>query len=73
MTLSPAEDAMMKMTFKATMKRAADIIERITEDDVFDMQKQLLREGMSLQMVAKVDRLHVAVAHLRAIVAKGEE
>lgn len=64
--LSAAEESIIKTTFRATMLRAADIAERITEHDVFAMQKQLLAEGVSLADVARVDRLHVAVAHLRA-------
>lgn len=64
--LSAAEESIMKATFKATMLRAADIIEKITEEDVYGMQAQLLKEGVPLTDVARVDRLHVAVAHLRA-------
>ncbi len=69
--LSAAEQSMMEVTFKATMLRAADIVEKITADDVLEMQAMLLRDGATLEKVARVDRASLAVAHLRAC-ARGE-
>lgn len=56
----------MEMTTKAALLRAADIIDKITADDVLDMQAKLLAEGVSLENVAKLDRAMVASAHLRS-------
>jgi hypothetical protein len=64
--LSPAEEAIMKHTFKVTMLRAADIIDRITNDDVMDAQTTLFSEGMSLGKLAKIDRAMLAANYLRA-------
>ncbi len=64
--LSIDEENVMRMTFTTTMLRAAQIIEKITEGDVLDMQAMLLSEGASLEKVARVDRAMVAAAHLRA-------
>lgn len=64
--LSPAEEAMMKHTFAVTMKRAAEVIDAITDDDVLDAARVLLAEGMSLAQVAKIDRAMLGSAHLRA-------
>jgi hypothetical protein len=63
--LSPAEEAIMKATFKATMLRAADIIERITDDDVLEKQRDLINSGMPLFKAACLDRAHLAAAWLR--------
>lgn len=63
--LSSDEEITMKATSKATMLRAADIIDKITADDVLEMQARLLREGSTLEKVAKVDRAMVAAAYLR--------
>lgn len=65
-SLSPTEDEMMRMTFAATMKRAADVMDAITEEDVTDAQITLLREGMTLEQVARIDRARLGCAHLRA-------
>lgn len=65
--LSIGEQATMRETFRVTMMRAADVIEKITRDDVTEMQMRLMAAGKSLSEVAPLDRLHVAVAHLRAI------
>lgn len=65
-TLTAGEEEVMKMTFKASMLRAADIIDRITPDDVLTAQAQLLREGNGLVKVARLDRAMLAAAHLRA-------
>ena len=67
--LSPDEQAMMERTFKATMKRAADIIEAITQNDLLDAQAAMLASGVSLERVARMDRLDLAVAHLRACIS----
>jgi hypothetical protein len=64
--LSPAEDAMMRMAFTATMKRAADVIDAITDGDVLDAQQALLQDGMALTLVARIDRARLGCAHLRA-------
>jgi len=65
--LSDEEEAVMKTTFKATMLRAADIIEKITQKDVLDKQAELLRGGMTLERVARLDRAMVAAAYLRLL------
>lgn len=64
--LSPAEEAVMKHAFAVTMKRAAEILDAITEDDVLGAQRVLLTEGMTLVQVAKLDRAMLGAAHLRA-------
>jgi hypothetical protein len=64
--LSAAEEAIMRQTFRATMLRAAEIIERITQDDVLEAQAQVLAAGVALEKVAKVDRALLAATHLRA-------
>lgn len=64
--LNADEEQAMRMTFKATMIRAADIIDRITSDDVLEYQAMLLASGSTLEQVAKVDRALVASCHLRA-------
>lgn len=69
--LSAIEEATMKTTFKATMLRAADVVEKITASDVLEMQAMLLKDGATLDKVARVDRATLAVAHLRAC-ARGE-
>ena len=63
--LNLAEEEVMKYTFKATMLRAADIIDKITESDVLEQQAMGLRTGMSLHQVSRIDRAMVAAAHLR--------
>lgn len=67
--LSVAEELTMKATFKATMLRAADIIDRITADDVLAQQAEGLRQGMTLAEVSRIDRAMVAAAHLRLCAA----
>ncbi len=67
--LSPNENVTMRATFKATMLRAADIIDKITEDDVLEQQARGLREGMTLQQVSKIDRAMLASAYLRLCAA----
>jgi hypothetical protein len=69
--LSPAERAIMETTFRVTMRRAANVAAAITESDVLDMQANLLAAGCPLERVAKVDRLMLAVAHLRACAETG--
>ena len=68
--LSPDEDLVMRATFKAAFLRAADIIEKITDDDVLEVQGRLLQSGSTLEQVAKLDRATIAVAHLRACAEK---
>jgi hypothetical protein len=67
--LSPEENAIMRATFRATMLRAADIIDKITQDDVLEQQARGLREGMTLQQVSKMDRAMIASAYLRLCAA----
>ena len=64
--LSAAEEAAMKATFKATMLRAADILDWISDDDVLNQQAKLLASGMSLEKVARLDRARVGANYLRA-------
>lgn len=70
--LSVGEKKVMHMTVKSTLLRAADIIEHITDGDVLDMQAKMLRQGVSLTKVAKLDRAMIAAAHLRAVANKPE-
>lgn len=70
--LSTAEELVMKQTFKAALLRAANIIDEITDDDVLAAQVTLVREGVSLINVSKVDRAMLASAHLRSCVLMGE-
>lgn len=71
------EDQAMRMTMKASFLRAADIIDRITANDVLNAQAHLLATGTSLEKAARLDRAHLAAAHFRAIAAgeflEGEE
>jgi hypothetical protein len=67
--LTPGEEQVMKDTFRAAMLRAADIIDRITQNDVVDAQMALLATGVRLQDLAKIDRALVASCHLRSCVA----
>lgn len=68
MELSESEEMVMKQAFKVTMLRAADIIDRITQEDVADAQMALYRQGVSLTNLAKIDRALVAACHLRSCV-----
>jgi len=63
--LSPGEEEVMKMTFKAAMLRAADIVDHITANDVLEAQAQMLRDGVPLSKVHRLDRAMIASAHLR--------
>lgn len=63
---SAEEKAACRATFKATMLRAAEIIERITADDVLLAQAEVLATGSTLEQVAKIDRAMLAATHLRA-------
>lgn len=64
--LTPGEEMVMRQSFRATMLRAAAILERLTNDDVKDMQIALLATGCTVLQVTKVDRCMVGAAHLRA-------
>lgn len=55
----------MREMVKATLLRAADIIDRITDSDVLEQQALLLASGCSLEQVSKLDRARIASAHLR--------
>lgn len=70
---SPTEEVVMKAAFKASMLRAADVIDHITEDDVFAAQTILFNEGVPVLKLAKVDRAMLASAHLRACALMGSE
>ena len=59
------ENFIMESTFKAAFLRASDILDWITEDDVLEKQAKLLRSGMSLEKVAKLDRARLGSAYLR--------
>ena len=63
--LSDNEEIVMKATFKATMLRCADIIDHMTDDDVLAKQLDLLREGMTLAQVSRLDRAMLASAWFR--------
>jgi hypothetical protein len=63
--LSDNEEVVMKTTFKATMLRCADIIDHMTDDDVLAKQLDLLREGMTLAQVSRLDRAMLASAWFR--------
>lgn len=64
--LTASEQEVMKATFKATILRAAAIIDRITQEDVADAQMALYRQGVKLSDLAKIDRALVASCHLRS-------
>ena len=64
--LNEQEEMVMKQTFKVTMLRAAEIIDRITQEDVADAQMALYREGVKLSDLAKIDRALIASCHLRS-------
>jgi hypothetical protein len=66
--LNAGEESVMKETFKATMLRAAAIIDAITADDVTDAQMALYHTGVKLPDLQKVDRALIASCHLRACV-----
>lgn len=71
--LSPAEEWAMKEAFRKTMLRCADIIARITDDDVLEAQAVLLADGVSFDRVAKIDRAMLADKHIRACVIVSDE
>jgi hypothetical protein len=74
MKFTPSEQMVMEQTLKASFLRAADIIDRITEQDVIDAQLVLHREGISkFEDLWRVDRAMLAAAHFRAIALKGSE
>ncbi len=64
--LSAHEAEVMRMTLKATMLRAAAIIDAITNEDVADAQMALFEAGVKIQDLAKLDRALIASCHLRA-------
>ena len=63
--LSDNEEIVMKATFKATMLRCADIIDHMTNDDVLAKQLDLLREGVTLTQISRLDRAMLAAAWFR--------
>ena len=67
--LTAGEEEVMRESFRATMLRAADIIDRITQDDVADAQAALFASGVKVGDLAKIDRALVASCHLRACAA----
>ncbi len=72
-SLTPPEDFAMRETFWATMTRCADIIDRITADDVLEAQTAMLSQGVSLERVARLDRALLASSHIRACVIASKE
>jgi hypothetical protein len=56
-----------KMVTRQCMIRAADIIDKITENDVLTHQGAMIAAGVSLDKVHKLDRALIASAHLRAM------
>lgn len=67
--LTAGEDEIMRESFRATMLRAADIIDHITQDDVAEAQMVLFASGATLHEVSKIDRALVGSCHLRACAA----
>ena len=55
----------MIVSFRAIMLRAADMVDTINERDVLDAQELGLRNGMTLEQVAKIDRALLASIHIR--------
>jgi hypothetical protein len=64
--LTDGEEEVMRAAFKATMLRAADIVDHITDDDVAEAQMVLFASGVRLGDLRKIDRALVASCHLRA-------
>lgn len=69
---TPEQKQIRALTTKLTLERAAEIIDKITLDDVVTSQAQLLQMGNTLTEVSKLDRALIASAHFRAL-AKGIE
>ena len=60
-------EAEIKAITRQCMIRAAEVIDKITNDDVLAHQGALLAGGMPLEKLAKVDRAMLAACHLRAM------
>ena len=67
------EKIIMEQTFKAAMLRAADIIDRITQDDVAEAHMVMYASGVSLDKLAKIDRAMIGACHLRACAQMGSK
>jgi hypothetical protein len=67
--LTAGEDQIMRQAFAATMRRAADIIDRMTQADVEEAQTILFLSGCTVGNVAKIDRAMLAASYLRACAA----
>jgi hypothetical protein len=63
--MTPAEEWVMEETFKTTMIRAADIIDRITESDGADARKEMALLGAPAAFLATLDRAKVGSIWLR--------
>jgi hypothetical protein len=64
--MTPNERAVMAAAVKATLLRAAEIINGITLDDVREAQVEMFSRGCSLLECSRVDRAIIAAAHLKA-------
>lgn len=73
MEISAEETRIMQFTFRTTMLRCADIIDKISQSDLLDAQAALLRDGASLETVAKCDRAAVASAYFRTLAQQNAE
>ncbi len=71
--MNAGEEFVMEQTFKATMLRAAAIIDRITDNDVRDAQLALYQDGVELSKLHRVDRAMLASAHLRSCAIMGDK
>lgn len=62
------------MVSTETMKRAVEIVEAVTEEQVEVVRQRLAEQGVSREKCSCVDRAMVAAAHLRCCLdPKGEE
>ena len=63
--LSPYDEQLVLEATYAAFRRAAWVIERITESDVDEMRVRCLRNGSTLEQVSRIDRATIAAAYLR--------
>lgn len=73
MTNEQQDAQTMQETFWQTMERCADIIAKITPADVLDAQSQLLKEGLTLEQVTRVDRALLAEQFIRSCVIESRK
>ena len=62
-----AERKMFHVTMARAFRRAADILDKITQRDVEEAQVEISRQGVSLENLATIDRAALASAHFRSI------